>query len=385
MEGCDNWTAPKPLVGPSSDTQARRRGTSDYPRGRFAEATALLPAVADDVLVAALRAVISAGGELGRKPALREQLTPLFQMADARDSEPFPTVARRILDMLDASFRQDMEAFADDAEPLLSSDWADGLRILFGTHPEYREADVRVRRICAADLLYPEEGPWTGRYADNRFYKTWEEPTVYLTIPLLRRTYGQEPIDFNRYHESVQRTNTATIGLNRRKREVVARYVSRSVVERLDCAFTHFSAQRTHEGIDEIYFDPLTGVGEPEIKKAAPWVWELRFPLLQPVGLGETFSWSFRRRYTYLAEAPPISPDWLQLNGNVPGFSALIEVAFECDFPEHVWSVATHIDRIPGSYEPRGRLTPGTDRMLRFETSNTRPECGYGIAWSWRG
>jgi len=345
----------------------------------------VLPAVADDVLVVALRAVISAGGELGRRIALRGQLAPLFHLADARESEPFPTVARRILDMLDASFRQNMDAFADDAEPLLSSDWADGLRILFGTHPEYRDADVGVRRICAADLLYPEEGPWTGRYGPNRFYKTWEVPTAYLVIPVLRRTYGQEPIDLNRYHESVHRTNTATIGSNRRKSEVVAEYVSRSVTERLDFVVTHFSAQRTHVGIDEIYFEPLTGVEEPEIKKTAPWVWELRFPLLQPVGLGETFSWSFKRRYTYFTDAPPISPDWLQLNGNVPGFSARIEIAFECDLPEQIWSVATHIDRIPGSYEPRYRLTPRKDRTLTFATSNTRPECGYGIAWSWSG
>jgi hypothetical protein len=305
-------------------------------------------------------------------------------MAPTRSSELWPSLARRVLTMLDRSFEQNAdEPFGLRDEPLLSADESTGLRVLFGTHPEYHHVDVVVRRESAGDLLYPEQGSWIGRAAS--FYKTWEAGAAALALECLRASYGQESRGTDLRHESVRRGNSGIVGPNRLMREVVSTHVSRALVEPLDEVVTHFSRQRLREGTDHIEFEAVSGVGPPNITNPSPWVWELRFPLEQSVQIGERFSWSFRRRYFYLKGAVPHDPDWIHINGNAHWFTVAADVTFECESPPpRIWMINAHIDRVPESYETSVSLRPDeTGRVFRIETSDTRPDYGYGIGWSW--
>lgn len=385
LEADEVRTTPEPLASESEPTTHSRRGIASYSRGKFSEATSrvVLPAVEVDVLVTALRGVISSGWDLSRRNSERTRLGPLLYMASPRPSESWPALARRVLNMLDRSFEQNLdETFGLRDEPLLSDDESSGLRILFGTHPEYHHVGVDVRRESAGDLLYPEQGPWVGRAAS--FYKTWEEGAAALALECLRASYGQETRGTDLRYESVRRGNSGIVGPNRLMREVVSTHVSRALVEPLEEVVTHFSRQRLHEGTDHIEFEAVSGVGPPDITNPSPWVWELRFPLDEPVQMGVQFSWSFRRRYFYQKDALPHDPDWIHINGNARWFTVTADVTFECEPPPRIWMINAHIDRVPGSYEASVSLRPDkTDRVFRIETSDTRPDYGYGIGWSW--
>ena len=167
--------------------------------------------------------------------------------------------------------------------------------------------------------------------------------------------------------------------------DVLSTRYSRALVEPLDEVVTHFSRQRLHEGTDHIEFEAVDGVGEPEIENPSPWVWELRFPLVHAVRIGEEFVWSFRRRYFYTPEALPHDPDWLHINGNVRGFAVDADVTFECPPPPRVWVIKTHrLAAVPGSYK---RSVPSypvkSGRVFGLESHRSRPDYGYGIGWSW--
>jgi len=168
------------------------------------------------------------------------------------------------------------------------------------------------------------------------------------------------------------------------KREAISTFVSRPLVEPLRWVETHFSLQRNHQGVEGMEFEAVMGVGEPEIARPSPWVWVLRFPLPEPVGFGSIISWSFRRRYFYTADARPPDPDWIRINGNIRGFVVAADVTFECDLPPTIWEMRTHNDRVPGSFDTSVPLnSTDSKHVVLLETSDTRPDWGYGIAWAW--
>lgn len=340
----------------------------------------MLPAATETELVDALQRVVTSGWHLGYQPAQRKDIQPLLDLVDAGPNELFPDVAMRILQRLDSSLRQNAdEALSPGDEPLLTDTQSHALRILFGTHPDYHDTSVDIRRVETATLLMPER-VWKG----NTFSRTWEKPTLRLVVLCLRASYGQEEPITSKRHESVRRSTSSIIGVNGRRREVVSEHVSRSMLERLDVIRTRFNCLQDHEGISAIEFESVSGVGPPEIVTPQPWEYILRFPLLAPVGLGEQVSWSFRRRYVDLVDANRPQFDWLSLVGNVRGFTVAVDVTFECDPPPSIWRFAMPTARRPGVPGQGEIVRPDANARVTFpEFSDTRPDYSYGIAWTW--
>ena len=114
-----------------------------------------LPAVDDEQLLSELRVVITAGSHLPSRPANAPDLPALLLFARARPNEPFSSSAVRLLEMLDRALLEGTRFLSDDA--LVAEDRVRGLRILFGTHPDYAGESAMVRRINAGEYPGPRQ------------------------------------------------------------------------------------------------------------------------------------------------------------------------------------------------------------------------------------
>lgn len=97
----------------------------------------VLPYCSDDELIAELAVVVSAGWGLPSRPGRAPEVAHLLSLCDDRSMSLFAQSAQRLLVMVDDAIRQG--AVEDEnGEALVSDDEARGLRILFGTLPNYR-------------------------------------------------------------------------------------------------------------------------------------------------------------------------------------------------------------------------------------------------------
>lgn len=341
----------------------------------------MLPAVPDAELEKALDKVVTAGWRLPEQPARRQLLEPLLYLASAQSSEPYPTGATRVLRLLDESFRNNAdEALGSGEEPILTNAASTGLRILYGTHPDYRDVGVDTRRKEAAALLFPERKT---NLKPNSIYKTWQKPAHRLAIECLRASYGQEATPHSRRHESVRRTSWAVVGEEHRQHLVESSHISRALVDDLTHLCTRFTL-RDPERIAEVTIEPMQGLGPPDVTSPAPGQYVLSFPVLHVPRLGDEFAWAYRRKCRYIQGTPPFRDGRTTLTGNVRGFAVALSVTFECEPPPLIWKESRHFLRFMGPPNPEDLVQPDESGTVYFpETRDTVPENAYGIAWLW--
>lgn len=339
-----------------------------------------LPAVSDAELLAELRILITAGSRLPTLSAREPQLPSLLAFARASPSETFGTTARRLLEYVDRAFRS---AERDpDESPIDAEDRSAGLRILFGTHPDYADQPVMVRRVSAAECLLPRSR--SASLKADSIYRTHEARWAQLALRCLLSAYGRADGPPRLTYESIERSTSAVVGEHRFIQSVTVHSLARSCVDALTSFRLYVNAY--YNRIMRIEVVPLYGVEVPDVVEESAGRFRITLPLREPLSAGETVRWGFMRRYYYDSDATPASADRHEVVNKNGGFTADITVRFDCEVPDLCWKY----DKSPlqRAIEPtEGAIVmPDATRTIRFHTgSTTEARWGYGLAWRWDG
>jgi len=340
----------------------------------------VLPAEPDEMLIDELAQVVSAGWRLIDRSAAQDQVRHLLLLASPKPYEMYSTVALRFMAMLDQALERGTDYDAVDEGPatLLTEDQSRGLRILFGLHPDYRWANVAVRREEGGALLLGKDD-----VKANTFYKTYEADALRLTLASLKETFGQETLSTRRSYESVRRYLYAVVGENHRVETLTFNNVYRSLIDGLGFVRNWFQLEEP-ELIEEIGIRELSGVLDHELEHRQGGAYRLTFSLPRTIDAGQEFAWSYERSYRYRPGIPLPTEDRTGISGRNNGYEVEVRVQFTGEVPSVIWWYSRRKTLFEIEVTSKNLLVPDEMGSVLFPSSRDTSELRvYGVAWRW--
>jgi hypothetical protein len=285
----------------------------------------MLPAVDDNQLLRELRVVVTAGAHLPDWQQRADEVPNCLHFARSRPNEAFRTTAARFLSLLNDSLISNSEA-EDSESALLTPEEALGLRILFGTHPDYYEDRPMKRRKNAAEYLVRR--PSNQSIQGDTFYRFHQDTWLRIAVECLRSSYGQAQPGSGFNYEVVSRRSIARVGEKHRIREVEVRNTARSCVNGMNFLRVFLHLPDT-EGLDAFDIESIGDLAPPEIFRVDDGSFRLTFTPRQPLSVGEELEWGYVRRYRYKEGTPPLAEDELIVTSKNGGFSIDLTVVFD--------------------------------------------------------
>ena len=351
----------------------------------------MLPEVDDQVLLAELAVVVSAGWELPTRPQRLAAVQQLLLLVPPGESRSDVQAAQRLLKMID-----DAILTADDE--FLAEDERRGLRVLLGLAPGYRtDASPKKRRTEAAFLLIPD---WQDRppvEPDAAFLRRHQAAALRQVLHCLRLRYGQDPRNMTRNYDIVREWRWCYIDANRLTPRMGERTEYRVRQDELQVLQATESAQPegmvgfqrrilTDDGAVAAQFDedePMTTTLEPRR--------ETHFRLPRPYMAGEHLRLAWEEQREFGENKPLIRRDYLAIStGTNDGAELEVSVSFAEDLrlPDLCWWFSTP----PGSdFEAIGpdelanliSLSSSRRAWHAWASSETGRWIWYGIMWVW--
>jgi len=353
----------------------------------------VLPYCRDDELLAELAVVQSAGWGLPSRPARASSIPHLLVLGDDRSGSSYAEAAQRLLVMLDDAIRSG--AVEDErGESLVSEDEALGLRILFGTYPNYRAVGSPVtRRADASDFLvagWQAEPPYDRAGTFQRRHQT---RALTLALECLRRTYGQEPSLESQTYDVVSKHHWLRIGPRHqivqtgcsqliRARQDNLRYFNTSEPEREPQGLLHAELQ--------VLDHPLTPGAtliQEEDEEEAPGSRVITISLPKPLAIGETAGILWQEDMVYGDDAKVWDDYYSASHTSNDRYELTMTVIFDEEPAHYVWWYEakpyydkTHLVPHPGQELP---IINGQASHTWTATS-TRRYIDYGLQWAWK-
>jgi hypothetical protein len=337
-----------------------------------------LPAVSDSLLLKELAVVVTAGWQLPLLPQRAGDVKLLLESVSLRSrAGAFRQLAHDLLQMLDDAL---LSCSEDDAEEsLLTAEQATGLRILFGTHPSYRDATASIRRDNAAEYLgESRRGGSTVR--GDTLYRRRQRELLQLALDCLRRRYGQDPPGTP--HLTEIETVSAILNFNELGLidNVVYNYrvrARRHVVGKL------YARTELPAGADpKAEIAPLTNIIFRHVRQWIPGHLSVSFLPPEQLTLGQRLNYGFRITYGYPGITQrPERGHFMHWEHN--DYYRLI---VHCEFgtaPAACWSFQEPLLHYPGSEKRNRLLSVDGEGYARFDTAATACRMAHGLAWRW--
>ncbi len=341
----------------------------------------MLPYATDAQLLAELSVVVSVGWELPSRPQRSAEVRHLLLLAQAREPLTYGAAAQRLLHMLDAAIRQGVEA------ELITADDEQGLRILFGTHPNYRtEPSPTVRREQAADFLVPGWAVQRPKQFIATFQRRHQSRALRQALDCLRAAYGQRAAVEDWDHDVVAIHRTYVVS---EQRQIRLKRTLETIRPRHD-HFDEFGTTHAEHGSDEVEMTyrslseaaTLLSVGEDPLNTDFQMV---RFKLQRPHAAGELIDVAFEQEAKYRGDVTRWPHYYVATQTSNDSYSLTMTVRFEGELPEQVWWYVVE------PYVDQRLLVPDPNAILRLDEQNSvshvwlnaERRMDYGVKWMW--
>lgn len=342
----------------------------------------MLPYCSDDQLLAELTVVLSAGWELPSRPHRAKQVRHLLLVAQDQQVLTYAAAAQRLLHMLDDAFRQ-----AEAAE-LISPDDEQGLRILFGTHPNYRtEPSPTVRREQAADFLVPAWATQRPKKFVETFQRRHQNRALRQALDCLRSAYGQKRVVEEWDYDVVAVHRTYVIGEKRQLRSERVLETIRPNHDDFDqCGSLHFE----HVG-GEVEFsyralsDGLTVLTVHPDPQNTDFM-QVRFKLPRSYSAGELCDIEFEQEIKHVAEVTQWPNYYVASQSSSEGVSLTMTAVFKFELPELIWwyVVDPYVDQRLLGPDSETMLKLGEGNAVSQSWSQAEKRMDYGLKWKWK-
>lgn len=338
----------------------------------------MLPTATDWDLRKELAVIVTSGWAIQNQRQHEDDVRRLLELAPPRSRARFPRRAHDMLIAIDTSL-QDAARDKEEQEPFLTEDQALGLRILLGTHQNYRTVTAQVRRDNAAEYL--GEARRGGRIVTGAtLYKRRQDELLQLVVDCLRRSYTAEPGGPMLHFET----------------EMVSAMLHFDEHKRVAWTFFHYIRRARHDGQRRMYVraelpkgatgatvTSYTGIQFVHVRVYTHGHLSIAFEAPSAVGIGQRQSFGFRLDFVY--PEPVIVPteghlmhwehtDFYQLN---------LHVRFEEHTPSECWYFANTMIDYPLPAEPGKGLVKWKGGSAHRRTSGTWARMAHGIAWRW--
>ncbi len=292
--------------------------------------------------------------------------------------------------MLDEALRSDVPVGRDLRA--LTDDEARGLRILFGTHPDYRtEPSPVVRREEASEYLVPG---WRALPPKNRagtFQRRHQARALRIALEHLRARYGQQDRALARNTDVVRQRRWWVVDARRQVSLVGDSELLRCRADRLG-SLTIYEARHTAPGFVGSRFElrqhPLgTAVKLVSIEDAVnqPSHRALTFELPGEHLAGDLVGIEWEEYISFGPEVTQWESFYVATQSPNDGFVLELSVRFFSEPPEIVWHF------VSDAFVDETLLEPETDKVLsldhegvaRYAWLNAERRLDYGIKWQW--
>lgn len=345
----------------------------------------MLPAATEEQFAKGFIEVIEAGWAL---PDLepKDEVRFLLELADVPANATYSMRASRFLQMLDRSLRDNVVEIPDGAEePILTDERSRGLRILYGTHPEYHTARwSKGRQENALPYLFPGRRKPLSVDAFQRS-PTYRGDIFRLTLSCLIASYGQAEFGSVKARTSLGKFVKAIVGQDHRIESVDIAVTTRLNIDGVPDLPVRYGAHQP-ERIADVVFEPVDGdIGPPT--KGEPYgqgTYRVRFPITRTTLMGDVLKWTYRRRLTYVPGSVLPNEDWECMSARSDNFDLGVEVMFKGEIPPIIWQVRCPKEWRPGRPENSVLLKPDVDQCVTMPPlDKTNGRYSYGIAWRW--
>lgn len=340
----------------------------------------MLPEVSDDDLLGELGKVVEMGWALPERGHRAAEVRHLLLMVDRESALTYAESSSIFLRMLDEALVPDV---IGEDEP--TQDQALGLRILLGTHPEYRYASAPMRRENAAEYLWPDN---RSAQVASSFHRRRERAALRLALDCLRAVYGQGDDPYERDHDLLAATRAYVVDehgnlcyqgeelLVRARRDMPGFSLDESIHE--DTGFERSEIRSRDCGDDT----PFTFVGERQINGTKR---KLEFAADKPITVGQTFRFAWEEAIHFRSRTVARAARYyVSFQAPNDRFELTIEVRFLGELPRSVWWFRFNPGVDPTDYAPHlERRLEVSDGVAAFTWNETQRRMCYGIQWDW--
>jgi hypothetical protein len=340
-----------------------------------------LPAVSDSLLLAELAAIVTAGWQLQQQSQHEGDVRRLLEAVPIRSrAGAFRQRAHDLLVMIDEALVDAAAAGDDEIETaLLTDDQSTGLRILFGTHPAYRDATARTRRDNCAEYL-GDSRRGGGRVSGDTLYKRRQPQLLQLALDAFRQRWGQDPTGTR------HRTETETVSVSLRVDDygrltnVDCRYRLRARRDRLERCYLRAEVPAGADPKPTV--TQLEGAALRHIHEWIPGHLSVALQLEDAVPLAARFEIAFHLTYRY------VEPPRRHAFGHYMHWehNDYYRLSIDCQFaalPSTCWRFQESLLSYPEPGFNNVPLAVGADGLVTSDTAATASRMAHGVAWAY--
>lgn len=335
-----------------------------------------LPYCSEDILFKELDAVIHSGGRLGVDSEDPSKVAHLLQLVATEGALTYRARAERLRAMIDEAFDE-----AGDSDHI-NEDAHYGLRILFGLHPDYIDAQVNVREREAASFLWRN-----GEIQQQSFHRRHRPKAVALALECLRAAYGQRDAPEEHEYEVLEESRAYEVNADRQlwRTSVTTRFRSR--VDQLS-EFRLFEPTNDDPEVVNEHFGVLTG-GARVITRSPSDTRDgfnrIVIELPRELAIGEEFAVGWEERLDFEKPTDLYANYFVAMEAANDNFQLELAVLFEADAPGTVWAFKAHpsenLRRLAPEHGETLEVAP--DGVLRYTWDQTERRATYGLKWIW--
>lgn len=340
---------------------------------------AVLPDCPDEQLLDELAVVVSAGWDLPARRSRAHALRHLLVFASDNTVMSFEQSALRLLTLInDALLRA-------GARGLLSADDEDGLRILFGVHPNYKmERSPTVRREAASFYLLPA---WSLNPPSDRtgtFQRRHQGGALAQALECLRIAYGQHSPRDSRPYDLV---STERFYLVDENRQVVLMRNTERIKSRIDGLDEYVFHDPKLEYIESTTYRITQGavqVADVSDDSTNPALTRVAFQIDPPAAAGDLLEFVWEQRTTFVPDVTRWAYYFVGTQASSDNYQLTMTVRFTGEIPQRVWWYSEYqSDLHLIEHDERKLLVISDDKSVSYEFKHTERRADYGLQWEW--